>query len=137
MRGFFLFGLLFGFILSKVGATSHDAIAEMFLLQDLHLMIVIGVAILVAGVGLRLMKGCGVKSCQGAALQINAKPRTSGNLWGGLLFGAGWALAGACPGTALAQLGEGKLVALFTLLGIFIGTELYRRQTTKTPARAS
>lgn len=134
MKGFFLFGLLFGFILSKVGATSHDAIAEMFLLHDLHLMIVISVAILVAGVGFRLMKSWEVKSADGAKLQLAAKPRNSGNLWGGLLFGAGWALAGACPGTALAQLGEGKLVALFTLLGIFIGTEIYRRQTI--PARS-
>ena len=128
MKGFFLFGLLFGFILSKVGATSHDAIAEMFLLRDFHLMIVISTAILVAGLGFWLMRRFGVKSQSGAPLALSPKPRNSGNLWGGLLFGAGWALSGACPGTALAQLGEGKFVALFTLLGIFLGTELYRRQ---------
>jgi uncharacterized membrane protein YedE/YeeE len=128
MKRFFFFGLLFGFILSKSGATSHTAIAEMFLFHDLHLMFVIGVAILAAGVGFATMRRLGASSYNGDKLQLSIKPRSSGNWWGGLLFGAGWALTGSCPGTALAQLGEGKFVALFTLLGIFLGTEIYRRQ---------
>lgn len=131
MRGFFLFGLLFGFILSRAGATNPDAIAQMFLLQDFHLMIVISVAIIIAGVGLAIFRQSGLKSCEGKPLQISPKPRNAGNIWGGLLFGVGWALTGACPGTALSMLGEGKLIALFTLVGIFLGTALYRRTQTK------
>lgn len=122
-----VFGLLFGFILSRVGATQYDTIANMFLLRDFHLMGVIALAILVAGVGMALFRRYQVKAPDGAPLKIAPKPRKPGNLLGGLLFGAGWALAGACPGTALAQLGEGSLVGLFTVLGIFLGTMLYRR----------
>jgi uncharacterized protein len=127
MLPLFAFGLLFGFILSRVGATSYDAIANMFLLRDLQLMGVIGLAILVGGVGLWLFRHFGVRSASGGQLEMAQKPRSAGNLFGGLLFGAGWALAGACPGTALAQLGEGKIYALFTISGILAGTQLYRK----------
>jgi uncharacterized membrane protein YedE/YeeE len=111
---FLVAGAVFGFILSRVGATDFDAIAGMFLLTDLHLMGVIGLAAIVAGIGLR-------------RAPIPVKPRKPGNAVGGLLFGAGWALTGTCPGTALAQLGEGRLTVLFTLTGILLGTALYRR----------
>ena len=47
-------------------------------------------------------------------------------LAGALLFGVGWALSGTCPGTALAQIGEGRLVGLYTASGILLGTALYR-----------
>lgn len=118
---FGLFGLLFGFILQRVGATDYDAIAEMFLLSNLHLAGVIGVAVVVAGAGLAF-----IRSRQGTPA-ITPKARKPGNLVGGLIFGAGWALTGTCPGTGLAQLGEGKLMAIFTVAGIFLGTILYRR----------
>ena len=48
-----------------------------------------------------------------------------GSAIGGLLFGIGWALGGACPGVALVQLGEGQLAAGLTLIGIFSGNWLY------------
>lgn len=123
----FAFGLLFGFILARVGATQYDAIEGMFLFQDLHLMGVISLAILVAGVGMALLRRARVKAADGSPLAIAPKPRSAGNLWGGLLFGAGWALSGACPGTALAALGEGSLAAGFTVTGLFLGSALYRR----------
>ena len=116
-----MYGLLFGFVLTRVGATDYDTIARMFLLSDLHLMGVMGVAVVVAAVGLRLA------ARRARQPVIEPKPRKPGNLVGGLLFGAGWALTGTCPGTGLAQLGEGKLMALFTLAGILLGTALYRR----------
>ena len=121
-----LFGVLFGFILSRADATDYDAIANMFLLRDLHLVGVIGVAIATAGIGLALLRRAGVRSADGGPLAMEQKPRTPGNLWGGLVFGAGWAITGTCPGTALSQLGEGKLVALFTIAGMLVGTALYR-----------
>jgi uncharacterized membrane protein YedE/YeeE len=121
------FGLLFGFILAKSGVTHYDTIANMFLLQDAHVMIVMGVGIAVAGIGMFLLQRGGVKTLGGGKLPIEKKPRTPGNLWGGLLFGAGWAITGTCPGTALAQLGEGSLMAIFTIGGILIGTVLFRK----------
>lgn len=115
------FGLLFGFLLSRVGATDYDNIAGMFLLTDLHLMGVIGTAVVVAAVGLALLRR------RERPLLIAPKPRKPGLVVGGLLFGAGWALTGTCPGTGLAQLGEGRWMALFTVGGIVAGTLLYRR----------
>jgi uncharacterized membrane protein YedE/YeeE len=53
------------------------------------------------------------------------RPIHRGTLLGGVLFGAGWALSGACPSIALVQLGEGQLAAAFTLAGIFTGNGLY------------
>lgn len=113
------FGLLFGFVLSRVGATDFDAIAGMFLLTDLHLMGVIGLAIVVAGLGLQVFR-------RREAPTLTPKPVKPGLIVGSVLFGAGWALTGTCPGTGLAQLGEGKLMALFTVGGILMGTALYR-----------
>jgi uncharacterized membrane protein YedE/YeeE len=126
MIAFLLFGLLFGFLLVRVGATDFDAIAQMFLLSDLHLAGVIGVAVAVAAPLLWLLRRRGIAGPEGPIV-IAPKPRKPGLVVGGLLFGAGWALTGTCPGTVLAQLGEGQLVALFTVAGIFAGTALHRR----------
>ncbi len=134
---FLIFGTLFGFVLSRAGATEYDKIENMFLLQDLHLMGVISVAILTAATGLFLFRRLKVKASDGKPLAIEAKPRNPGNLWGGLLFGAGWAITGTCPGTALSQIGEGKLTALFTITGIVLGTLLYRKIGDKVLARLS
>ncbi len=120
------FGLLFGFILSRVGATDFDAIFGMFALTDLHLMGVIGVAVAVAAPGLWLLRRRGIAGPSGPIV-IQPKPRKPGNVVGAVIFGAGWALTGTCPGTVLAQIGEGQVVAGFTLAGVFGGVLLYRR----------
>jgi len=122
----FSFGLLFGFILSRVGATDFDAIVEMFALQNGHIAGVIGVAVLVAASGLWWLRRRGVACPQGCQISATPKSRKPGNIVGGVIFGIGWALTGTCPGTSLAQLGEGRLMALFTIGGIVSGTALYR-----------
>lgn len=121
---FLLFGLVFGFLLSRVGATEFDAIASMFLLTDLHLMGVIGVAVAVAGIGLAVFRRRAAAGFE--APTIEPKPVKPGLVVGAMLFGAGWALTGTCPGTGLAQLGEGRWIALFTVTGILGGSGLYR-----------
>ncbi len=118
------FGLLFGFLLSRVGATDFDAIAGMFLLDDLHLMGVIGVAVVVAGSGLAWFRR--QAEAGRSAPTIRPKPLKPGLALGSALFGAGWALTGTCPGTGLAQLGEGRWLALFTVAGMLAGSGLYR-----------
>ncbi|MEZ4267127.1 MAG: DUF6691 family protein [Myxococcota bacterium] len=120
------FGLLFGFFLSRVGATDFDAIAGMFLLVDFHLVGVIGLAMVVAGLGLAIIERRGLRSADGAPMIIARKAMKPGLIVGGLLFGAGWAMTGTCPGTALSQLGEGKITAVFTIAGIVAGTALYQ-----------
>ena len=61
----------------------------------------------------------------GEPVEFTAKPWTRTLVVGSVLFGAGWGLAGACPGTVLAMLGEGKLTAGFTIVGILLGTWLF------------
>jgi uncharacterized protein len=122
---FLVFGALFGFALSRARATDYDTIAGMFRLTDFHLVGVIGSAIATAAVGFWLLRRTGNRTATGQAIELGDKPWRSGAVWGGLTFGTGWALSGACPGTALAQVGEGKLVALVTVAGILSGTYLY------------
>ncbi len=124
-RRFLVFGTLFGFALSRARATDYDTIAAMFSFTDLHLMFVIGLAIGTAALGFWLLRRTGNRTVSGAAIQLPPKRWHRGAIWGGLLFGVGWALSGACPGTAIAQVGEGKLVALFTVAGILAGTYVY------------
>jgi uncharacterized membrane protein YedE/YeeE len=121
---FVAFGALFGFLLSRARASDYDAIRGMFLLTDLHLFGVIGVAVATAAIGLYLLRRSAARSLDGQPIQLSRKPYRKGVLAGGLIFGAGWALAGTCPGTALTQLGEGKLYALATIAGILAGTWL-------------
>jgi uncharacterized membrane protein YedE/YeeE len=119
------FGALFGFLLSRSRATDFDAIANMFLLTDLHLMGVIGLAVVVAGVGLALFRRSNARG--GSWPTIARKPVKPGLIVGSVLFGAGWAITGTCPGTGLAQIGEGKWIALFTVAGILVGSWLYAK----------
>jgi uncharacterized membrane protein YedE/YeeE len=88
-------------------------------------MFVIGGAIATAALGLWILRRTGNLTVSGRPIKVRRKPWHRGAIWGGLLFGAGWALSGACPGTSLVQVGEGKLVALFTVVGILTGTYLY------------
>ena len=123
--GFTLFGALFGFALSRARVTDYDTMAAMFRLADLHVMGVIGSAIATAALGFWLLRRAGNRTLGGQPLEVRPKPWQPGVVWGGLVLGAGWGLSGACPGTALAQLGEGKAAALFTAAGVLAGTYLY------------
>jgi len=125
MLVYLISGAFFGFILSRVGATSYDYIMRMFLFKDLHLMGVIGGAVAVAMVGIQIIKRFRLKTLGGNTIEIKPKEGSRGNIIGGLLFGVGWALSGSCPGTVLSQLGEGKLAALFTFAGMVTGTYLF------------
>ncbi|MEK7728816.1 MAG: DUF6691 family protein [candidate division KSB1 bacterium] len=135
---FLLLGIVFGFILSRAGATTYDFYAKLFLFQDFQLLWVIVTAAAVGVVGVALFKKIKLHSWfEGQAVQFKGKPYKSSLLPGSLLFGVGWGLAGACPGTALVMLGEGKLGALFTILGIAFGTYLYGVQQSKALAAKS
>ncbi len=123
---FMLFGILFGFILSRAGATTYDFYAKLFLFQDLQLLWVIATAATVGMVGVAILKSLQARSIlDGQPLSFAGKPYTKSLIVGSLIFGLGWGFASACPGTALVMLGEGKLGALFTIVGIVMGTYLF------------
>jgi uncharacterized protein len=118
---YLIFGALFGYFLSKARATDYDTIEDMFLFRDPQLYGVIGVAIVTVVLGLFILKRWGKPTSSGEELDWKPLEFEPNRLIGAFIFGIGWALAGTCPGTALAQIGEGKVVALFTVAGIFIG----------------
>jgi uncharacterized membrane protein YedE/YeeE len=109
-------GALLGFSLSRIGFTSYDELHKMFVFADLRLVLVFAGAVGLSAIAYRLLP-------LGRAIPTRRIDRST--IVGSILFGLGWALSGACPGAALAQLGEGKLFALFTLAGIVSGTLAY------------
>ncbi len=129
---FLLFGAAFGFILSRAGATTYDFYAKLFLFENLQLLWVIATAAAVGAIGVAILKKLQTRDVfNGQSISFKGKPYKSSLVPGSLLFGMGWGLAGACPGTALAMMGEGKLGAIFTLAGIFLGTYLYGLRQSK------
>jgi len=117
-----IIGILFGIALSKALATDYNAIIDMFLFRNFHLYGVIATAIVTVTVGVYIFKKIRLKDVDGKPIEYPTKPAKKGLVVGSALFGIGWALTGTCPGTAFTQLGEGKLTALFTLVGILVGT---------------
>lgn len=125
------FGIAFGFILSRAGATTYDYYANLFLFQDLQLLWVIMTAGAIGAVGIFLFKAMKARSLfDKKPIDFQGKKYIKTLIPGSLIFGLGWGLAGACPGTVLAMLGEGKLGAIFTIGGILLGTYLYGLQQT-------
>ncbi len=123
--GFGLFGVVFGFTLSRAGASEYDYIHSMFTGRDLHLAFLMGTAIAVGAIGMLLLRWAGNRTLDGEPIDPKFKSLNWGNVTGGMVFGLGWGLAGACPGTVLAQLGEGKVIAMFTVSGLLLGTYVF------------
>ncbi|HJP41201.1 MAG TPA: DUF6691 family protein [Dehalococcoidia bacterium] len=122
MIAFYLvLGSLFGLVLSRSGAADYNFIQGMFLFEEFQLYGIIGTAVLVTTPGLWLMKRYG-KTLTGVALSIDLKPGHRGNIYGGALFGIGWAITGMCPGPVLVNVGEGKLYAIAVLAGVLVGS---------------
>jgi uncharacterized protein len=121
----FVLGMVFGMALIKGEVSSWYRLQEMFRLDSYELYATLGSAVLTAAILLQLMRAAGLKTLQGERIAVVKKTFSRGNIWGGLLFGAGWALAGACPGPLYALLGAGYLPLLITIAGAIIGTLLY------------
>ncbi len=118
-----LLGVVFGYFMSHAGATTYDYHAKMFLMIDFQLIQVIGTAIVVAFIGVSLLKKYQVRAiATGVEVDFVKKPYQQGLIAGAFIFGIGWAMTASCPGTVPAMLGEGKVGALFTLGGLILGT---------------
>lgn len=130
---FLIVGVLFGIILVKSQVISWFRIQEMFRLQAFHMYGVIGSAVIVGIISIQLLKRFRLKTLQGEQIVIPDKPFHWGNVYGGLLFGLGWAITGACPGPLYAQIGSGFLVTMVTLLSAVAGTWIYGLIKNKLP----
>jgi uncharacterized membrane protein YedE/YeeE len=118
-------GILFGIILTKAQIISWFRIQEMFRLQSFHMYGVIGSAIVVGAISVWLIKKFNIKTIDGEKIAFSKKEFNKGQIYGGLLFGLGWAITGACPGPLYAQIGAGFTVVIVTLLSAIVGTWVY------------
>jgi uncharacterized protein len=121
------FGTIFGFVLVKAEVVSWFRIQEMFRFQSFHMYGIIGSAILIGVVSIFIIRSFNLRDIQGNPIEIAPKdPRQLYRLMiGGILFGFGWALTGACPGPMFALLGSGLSVFLVVLLSALFGTYVY------------
>ena len=126
-------GILFGILLVKSEVISWFRIQEMFRLQSFHMFGVIGSAVVTGAISIWLIKKLKLKTIKGETITIADKKFHKGNIYGGLLFGFGWALTGACPGPLFAQIGNGATVIVVTLFSAIIGTWIYGRIQHKLP----
>ncbi|MFO0550757.1 MAG: DUF6691 family protein [Polyangiaceae bacterium] len=113
-----LTGAAMGFTLSRAGFSSWDQVHGMFVFREPRLFLVFGATVALLAVSWAVIA---------KVWRPNWSPRKihKGTVLGGALFGAGWAITGACPSIALVSLGEGQLATLVTLAGILVGNALY------------
>jgi len=126
-------GVLFGIVFVKAEVISWFRIQEMFRLQSFHMYGVIGSAIAVGMLSVWLIKKFNIKTIYGEKIEFHPKKFNKGQIYGGLIFGLGWALTGACPGPLFAQIGTGATAILVTLLSAIAGTWVYGRFREKLP----
>ena len=123
---YILVGFFFGIVLTKAEAVSWYRIYEMFQFQSFHMYGIIMTAIFVGVVGIQIIKRNKLKDIDGNLLTIQDKEKGSARYWiGGVLFGLGWAMVGACPGPIFILLGAGFMSVGIILIGALIGTFLY------------
>lgn len=119
LAGATLFGLAFGFLLQKGGVGHYHILVGQLLLQDFTVVKVMLTAIVVGMAGVLTLHHF-------AKVNLHLKPtRIGANVLGGLIFGAGFALIGYCPGTVAVALGQGNYDGLFAMAGLVAGSFLY------------
>jgi uncharacterized protein len=116
-------GALFGVALVRTGTSDFDAMLRMLLFQESNLFALGAATTVLSALGLAVI----LRSKLGEGVRATPRPIHRGTIPGGIIFGLGWGLSGSCPGTALAQLGSGHVVAAFTISGIFLGNWLFDR----------
>lgn len=126
-------GMMFGLVFVKAEVVSWFRIQEMFRLQSFHMYGIIGSAVAVGMVSLWLIKRFRVKTIYGEVITVSPKTFNKGQVFGGLTFGVGWAMTGACPGPLFAQIGMGATVIGVTLLSAIAGTWVYGRFRDRLP----
>lgn len=122
---YLVIGMFFGTVLVKSEVISWYRIQEMFRLQSFHMYGVIGSAVVTGIISVWLIKKFNIKTIKGEKIELPTKTFNKGQIYGGLVFGFGWAITGACPGPLFAQIGTGFSVIIVTLLSAIAGTWVY------------
>jgi uncharacterized membrane protein YedE/YeeE len=131
---FLFIGILFGITLFKSEAASWFRIYEMFQFKSFHMYGVMGSALFFGILTIQLIKRFKLKSAFGEPILITDKAKSfSRYALGGILFGLGWALVGACPGPMFTLLGAGFFPVIVILLFAVVGTWVYGLLADKLP----
>ena len=126
-------GIIFGIVFVKAEIISWYRIQEMFRLQSFFMFGVIGSAVGVGLISVWLIKKLSIKTIYGEKIEFHPKSFNKGQIYGGLIFGFGWALTGACPGPLFAQIGTGFTVIIVTFISALLGTWVYGKFREKLP----
>lgn len=128
-----LVGVWFGVILVKSEVVSWQQINDMFYFRSAYMYLVIASAVVVGAISVFILRRAEARTIEGGAIVIQKKPFHKGVIFGGTIFGMGWAITGACPGPIYAQIGSGTLLAISTFLGAIMGMYLYALLQQKLP----
>jgi uncharacterized protein len=126
-------GIAFGIVFVKAEIISWFRIQEMFRLQSFFMYGVIGTAVMVGMLSVMLIKRFNIKTFSGESIKFEDKTFNKGQIYGGIIFGIGWAITGACPGPLFAQIGSGYFVVGITLISAVAGTWVYGYLREKLP----
>ena len=121
----FLIGLAFGFLIVASRISDYTVVHDMLLLREPDLYLILGSSFVVAMPILWLLRRRSWKTPLGGELQLNRVKAERKHLYGGALFGAGWATAGTCPGPALGMAVGGGMLAIIVMAGL--GTGIFLR----------
>ncbi len=131
---FILIGFFFGIIMFKSEAASWFRIYEMFRFEAFHMYGIIGTALAFGILFVQIIKRYKIKSFDGNEIKITPKDKSfSRYMYGGIIFGLGWALVGACPGPIFVLIGAGYLPIIIVFLSAALGTFLYGLVKDKLP----
>ena len=131
---YILLGIIFGATMYKAETASWFRIYEMFNFQSFHIYGFIGSALFVGLIGIQIIKKKHAKTIDGSPIVIQPKTKSIARyLIGGIFFGLGWALVGACPGPIFVLLGAGLYPMAIVIIGALIGTYIYGLIKNKLP----
>ena len=131
---YLILGIVFGITLTKAEIISWFRIYEMFKFQSFHMYGIIGSAVVLGIIITQIIKRTGMKSISGDPIIIAPKEwSVSRYLFGGIIFGLGWAMIGACPGPMFILVGNGYLVMIVAIASGLLGTYVYGRVKHKLP----
>ena len=111
-------GIIMGFVIARIGFANFDEVHNMFIFSDLRMLYAFAAAVMIIML---------VFFALSKRIPKQNKIIQPGTIPGSMLFGFGWAVCGACPSIVFVQLGSGKLAAVFTLIGIYLGVLIHRK----------
>lgn len=128
---YLIIGSVFGFTLVNSQVVSWYRIQEMFLFDNFHMYGVIGSAIFFAGIFLLILKKLNPKTLDNQVLHYKTKDLNKGTVIGGVLFGLGWSITGACPGPIFSLVGNTAFIYIIVLLSALVGVFVYGKTIAK------